>query len=193
MLAAVDEGLGRLMQELAERGALDDTVILLTGDNGYFYGEHGLSEERRLPYEESIRVPLVVRYPKLVKAGTTPDPLALTIDLCPTILELASLPASSEVDGRSLVPWLRGERPEWRSSFVLEYWSDIVFPRIERMGYDAVRTRRHKYVRYRELAGMDELYDLEADPFELENLASAPGRGALRAELRAELERLLGR
>jgi N-acetylglucosamine-6-sulfatase len=193
MLAAVDEGLGRLMAELAARGALDDTVILLTGDNGYFYGEHGLSEERRLAYEESIRVPLLVRYPRLVKANTTPDPLALTIDLAPTILELAGVPGGERLDGRSLVPWLRGERPEWRTSFVVEYWSDIVFPRIERMGYDAVRTRRHKYVRYRELSGMDELYDLEADPFELENLASAPGRDALGAELRAELDSLLAR
>jgi arylsulfatase A-like enzyme len=134
-----------------------------------------------------------VRCPKLVKAGTTPGPLALTIDLAPTILELASVPAGGALDGRSLVPWLRGERPEWRTSFVVEYWSDTVFPRIERMGYDAVRTRRHKYVRYRELSGMDELYDLEADPYELENLASAPGREALRAELEAELARLLAR
>ncbi len=191
MLAAVDESLGRLMTELAAGGALDDTVVVLTGDNGYFYGEHGLSEERRLAYEESIRVPLLVRYPKRVKAGITPDPLALTIDLAPTLLELAGLMADSGLDGRSLVPWLRGERPEWRTAFVVEYWSDTVFPRIERMGYDAVRTRRHKYVRYRELPGMDELYDLEADPFELENLASAPGLDALRAELRAELDRLL--
>jgi N-acetylglucosamine-6-sulfatase len=193
MLAAVDESLGQLMAELAAHGALDDTVLVLTGDNGFFYGEHGLSEERRLAYEESIRVPLLVRYPRLARAGATPDPLALTIDLAPTILELAEVPAGAELDGRSLVPWLRGERPEWRSSFVVEYWSDTVFPRIERMGYDAVRTRRHKYVRYRELTGMDELYDLEADPFELENLASAPGRDALRAELRAELDSLLAR
>jgi N-acetylglucosamine-6-sulfatase len=191
MLAAVDEGLGRLMGELAERGVLDDTAILLIGDNGYFYGEHGLSEERRLAYEESIRLPLLVRYPKRVKAGLTPDALALTIDLAPTILELAGAGPAPSVDGRSLVPFLRGERPEWRSSFVVEYWSDIVFPRVSHMGYDAVRTRRHKYVRYRELSGMDELYDLEADPFELDNLAAAAGRKELRERLRAELDRLL--
>jgi N-acetylglucosamine-6-sulfatase len=191
MLAAVDEGLGRLMAELAERGALDDTAILLTGDNGYFYGEHGLGEERRLAYEESIRLPLLVRYPRLVAAGTTPDPLALTIDLAPTVLELGGLRPGPELDGRSLVPFLRGERPEWRASFVIEYWSDAVFPRIERMGYDALRTRRHKYIRYRELAGMDELYDLEADPFELENLVAAAEQEGVRQRLRAELDRLL--
>lgn len=193
MLAAVDESLGRLLADLAERGLLDDTAVLLTGDNGYFYGEHGLSEERRLAYEESIRVPLVVRYPRVVRAGATPDALALTIDIAPTILELAGLAPGPALDGRSLGPLPRGERPDWRTSFVVEYWTDTVFPRVYRMGYDAVRTRRHKYVRYRELPGMDELYDLETDPFELENLAAAPGRDGLRDELRSELARLLAR
>lgn len=193
MLAAVDEGLGTLMAELSRQGALDDTAVLLTGDNGYFYGEHGLSEERRLAYEESIRVPLVVRYPRLAKAGGLPDPLALTIDLAPTILELAGLEPGPGLDGRSLVPFLRGERPEWRTSFVVEYWSDTVFPRVLRMGYDALRTRRHKYVRYRELAGMDELYDLQTDPCELKNLVHASGQQAVRERLRAELDRLLAR
>ena len=123
----------------------------------------------------------------------TPDPLALTIDLAPTLLELARGAPAPGLDGRSLVPILRGEQPDWRGSFVVEYWSDTVFPRVAHMGYDAVRTRQHKYVRYRELSGMDELYDLEADPFELENLATAPGREALRESLRAELDRLLAR
>jgi N-acetylglucosamine-6-sulfatase len=193
MLAAVDEGLGRLLDELGDRGALDDTVVLLTGDNGYFYGEHGLSEERRLAYEESIRVPLLVRYPRLVKAGAVLDPLALTIDIAPTVLDLAGVAPGPGLDGRSLAPLLRGERPEWRTSFVVEYWTDTVFPRVFRMGYDAVRTRRHKYVRFRELTGMDELYDLERDPRELHNLASDPGRETLRAELGKELDRLLAR
>jgi N-acetylglucosamine-6-sulfatase len=192
MLAAVDEGLGRLLAELERRGRLDDTAILLTGDNGYFYGEHGLSEERRLAYEESIRVPLLVRHPATSKPGTAPAQLALNIDLAPTILELAGLGPGPELDGRSLVPILRGEAPAWRTSFLIEYWSDRVFPRIERMGYDAVRTQRHKYVRFRELRGMDELYDLEADPYELRNLAAEPGHEALRQSLETELARLGG-
>jgi N-acetylglucosamine-6-sulfatase len=189
MLAAVDEGLGRLLDALQKRGALDDTLVLLTGDNGYFYGEHGLSEERRLAYEESIRLPLLVRYPRLVAAGSTPAQMALTIDLAPTILELAGV-APRGMDGRSLLPVLRGEKPAWRTSFLVEYWSDTVFPRVHRMGYDAVRTERHKYVRYRELPGMDELYDLAADPYELQNLAGRPAHAALRESLVKELERL---
>jgi N-acetylglucosamine-6-sulfatase len=191
MLAAVDEGLGRILDALASQGALDDTVVLLTGDNGYFYGEHGLSEERRLAYEESIRLPLLVRYPRLVMAGSKPAQIALTIDLAPTLLELAGVAPERTLDGHSLVPVLRGVAAEWRSSFLVEYWSDTVFPRVERMGYDAVRTERYKYIRYRELRGMDELYDLDTDPYELVNLVHSAGHVAVREALAEELARLL--
>jgi N-acetylglucosamine-6-sulfatase len=193
MLAAVDEGLGRLMEALRAQGALDDTVIVVIGDNGYFYGEHGLSDERRLAYEESIRLPLLVRYPRLAKAGLTPSQMALTIDLAPTVLEMAGLAPEGALDGRSLVPLLRGESPDWRRSFLVEYNSDIVFPRIQRMGYQAIRTERHKLIRYRELTGMDELYDLQADPYELENRIDSPAHKALREQLSQELARLVSR
>jgi len=193
MLAAVDESLGRIVDALEKKGALDDTVVLLTGDNGFFYGEHGLSEERRLAYEESIRLPLLVRYPRLVKAGWKPAQIALTIDLAPTLLELGGVAPDHKLDGRSLVPVLRGFAPEWRTSFLVEYWSDTVFPRIERMGYDALRTERHKYIRYRELRGMDELYDLDRDPYELVNLIRSPGHVTVREALAEELGRLLAR
>jgi N-acetylglucosamine-6-sulfatase len=193
MLAAVDEGLGQIVDALAKRGELDDTAIVLTGDNGFFYGEHGLSEERRLAYEESIRLPLLVRYPRLVKAGSKPAQIALTIDLAPTLLELGGTAPGHPLDGRSLVPVLRGTARDWRDTFLIEYWSDTVFPRIARMGYDAVRTERYKYIRYRELEGMDELYDLDADPYELENLIRSPGYVAVREALGAELGGLLAR
>lgn len=191
MLAGVDEGLGRMLAALAKRGALERTLVILVGDNGYFYGEHGLSEERRLAYEESIRLPLLVRYPQAVPAGATPRELALTIDVAPTILELCGLPPGPGVDGRSLVPVLAGTARGWRRSFPIEYWTDTVFPRVERMGYDAIRTERHKLIRYRELSGMDELYDLEQDPYELENLAGSDRGRALRSELERELDELL--
>jgi arylsulfatase A-like enzyme len=87
------------------------------------------------------------------------------IDLAPTLLELAGLPAGAERHGRSLVPLFQQAAPEWRSSFLVEYYSDTT-PRIQNMGYIAARTTRHKYIQYRELRGMDELYDLEADPYE---------------------------
>jgi N-acetylglucosamine-6-sulfatase len=190
-LMAVEEGVGEILKALEETAQLDNTVIVFTSDNGYFYGEHGLSVERRLAYEESIRMPLLVRYPKAIKAGTVPDEFALNIDLAPTLLELAGLKVPAAIEGRSLVPLFAGKRPAWRESFLIEYYSDKVFPRILRMGYKAVRSHRWKYIHYLELEGMDELYDLKTDPYEMKNLIHEPGAARVLAELKREMERLL--
>ena len=191
MLAAVDEGLGQIFAELEKQGTLNQTVVMVIGDNGYFYGEHGLSEERRLAYEESIRLPLLVRYPPRVQAGSEPTGLALTTDLAPTIIELAGAPALPGIDGRSLLPLFLRTPADWRKSFLIEYTTDIVFPRMLKMGYDAVRTERYKYIRYRELKDMNELYDLQADPYELSNLIAAPAAAPVRQQMEAELNRIL--
>jgi N-acetylglucosamine-6-sulfatase len=191
MLLAVDESLGRLIALLEKRGTLDRTVVVFTSDHGYFYGEHGLSEERRLAYEEAIRIPLLVRYPSLVKAGSTPAEMVLNIDAAPTLVELAGLQPDAGMQGRSLVPIFNGTVKDWRSSFLIEYFSDTVFPRVHKMGYVAARTARHKLIRYRELKGMDELYDLESDPYEERNLINAPDAKPLLDEMQGVLQRLL--
>jgi N-acetylglucosamine-6-sulfatase len=190
MLLAVDESLGRIVAALKETGNADRTVIVVMGDHGYFYGEHDLNDERRLAYEESARIPLIVRYPKAARAGATPVELVQTIDVAPTLLELAGVADTTTRQGRSLVPLLRGERTAWRSSVLIEYFSDTVFPRIRDMGYRAVRTERYKYIHYVELDGMDELYDLAADPFEMSNLVGSEQESGLRPALEAELARL---
>jgi N-acetylglucosamine-6-sulfatase len=104
MLASVDEGLGQILETLEAQGELDNTFIVFTSDEGYFYGEHGLSVERRLAYEESARIPLLMRWPKLLKAGSAIDEFALSIDLAPTLLEIGGAPAARGMHGRSLVP-----------------------------------------------------------------------------------------
>ncbi|HID76581.1 MAG TPA: DUF4976 domain-containing protein, partial [Planctomycetaceae bacterium] len=191
MLAGVDESTGKLLSALERIGQLDSTVIILTSDHGYWYGEHGLSVERRLAYEEGIRIPLLVRYPPLVRPYRLIDGMALSIDLAPTVLELAGLKPPATMDGRSLVPLLRGEHPaEWRTSFLIEYYTDTVFPRVLKMGYKAVRTQRYKYIHYTELDGMDELYDLVADPYEMKNLMGDPRSQTVLNELKRELRRL---
>ena len=190
-LMAVEESVGDIFRALQETGQLDKTVIVFASDNGYFYGEHGLSVERRLAYEESIRMPLLVRYPRLIKAGTVRDEMALNIDLAPTLLALAGVPVPSNVQGRSLVPLLKGERPQWRESFLIEYYSDRVFPRMLQMGYKALRTGRWKYIHYLELEGMDEFYDLKTDPYEMKNLIDQPGAKKALDETKKEMERLL--
>ncbi len=148
MLLAVDDSLGRVLASLEKHRALDDTVVVFTSDHGYFYGEHGLNEERRLAYEEAIRIPLIVRYPRRVPAGATRGQLVLSIDVAPTLLTLAGLVPPATIEGRSILPIVEGGDREWRSSFLIEYFSDTVFPRIRNMGYGAVRTDRHKYIEY---------------------------------------------
>ncbi len=192
MLAAVDEGVGQLLAALEASKKLDNTVFVFMSDHGYWYGEHGLSVERRLAYEEAIRIPLLVRYPKLIQAGTVIDEFALSIDLSPTLLELSGASEKMTVDGESLVPLLRGESPDdWRSSFLIQYNSDTVFPRVNRMGYRAIRTQRWKFIRYNELNGMDELYDLKNDPYEMHNVASDPKLRSVSNGLDTELNELL--
>jgi N-acetylglucosamine-6-sulfatase len=191
MLLAVDDSLGRILAALEKKGALDDTVVVFTSDHGYFYGEHGLNEERRLAYEEAIRIPLLIRYPRLAGENTTPNEMALSIDLAPTLLEIAGLQPGADRQGRSLVPILKREARDWRSSFLIEYYSDTVFPRIRKMGYVAARTARHKYIQYRELSGMDELYDLESDPYEETNIISRQDARETLQQMQAELRRLI--
>jgi N-acetylglucosamine-6-sulfatase len=190
-LMAIEDGVGEILRALRETGQLDDTIVVFASDNGYFYGEHGLSVERRLAYEESIRMPLLMRYPKAIKAGTTRDEIALNIDLAPTLLEMAGVAVPGAMQGRSLAPLLNGKRPAWRESFLIEYYSDKVFPRILQMGYKAVRNGRWKYIHYLELEGMNELYDLKADPYEMKNLAPQPGAGKALDRMKKEMERLL--
>ena len=191
MLLAVDDSLGRILATLERKRALDDTVVVFASDHGYFYGEHGLNEERRLAYEETIRIPLVVRYPRVAVAGSTPNEMVLNIDLAPTLIDLAGLPPTAGVQGRSLVPVLEQKAADWRSSFLIEYFTDTVFPRIRNMGYVAVRTGRHKLIQYRELQGMDELYDLDSDPFEQTNIIARPDARDVLQHMRSELERHL--
>ena len=190
MLLAVDESLARIIGTLKAMGEYDRTVVIVTSDHGYFYGEHRLNEERRLAYEETARIPLIVRYAPLVPARSTPTEMVQTIDLAPTILELARATDTVPRHGASLVPLLRGERVPWRTSVLIEYFSDKVFPRMQNMGYQAVRTERYKYIHYLELPGMDELYDLQADPFELDNIIDSEHGRAVLPTLQAELARL---
>jgi N-acetylglucosamine-6-sulfatase len=190
-LMAIEEGVGKIFDALKETGQLDNTVIVFASDNGYFYGEHGLSVERRLAYEESIRLPLLVRYPGPIKGNTILDEIVLNIDIAPTLLTLAGVPVPGNMQGNSLVPLLRGKKNEWRRSFLIEYYSDRVFPRILNMGYQAVRTERWKYIHYLELDGMDELYDLKVDPYEMKNVISQPHTEQTLKAMRKELEELL--
>lgn len=191
MLLGVDDSVGRIVAAIDELGQLDNTIVVVTSDHGFWYGEHGLSNERRLSYEEALRIPMMIRYPDRVSAGLRPTQMVLSIDIAPTMLELAGVTPPDNLQGMSLAPILDGGNPDWRSSFLVEYYSDTVFERIFKMGYKAVRTDRYKYIQYVDLEGMNELYDLSADPYELRNVIYDSRYAETLTEMQAELERLL--
>lgn len=192
MLLSIDEGLGRIMEALTARGTLDSTVIVFTSDNGYFFGEHGFSIERRMPYDESIRSPLLVRYPPRVAARTTIDALALSIDIAPTLLEFGRAAIGEHIQGRSLVPLLTGQVRQpasWRESVLVEFYTyENPMPWLVDMDYRAVRTHRYKYIHW--IRHQGELYDVAEDPYEMKNLIDRPDMQGVVADLRRELGRL---
>jgi len=194
MMAAVDEGVGLMLDALAQSGQLDDTLILFLGDNGYFFGEHALGPERRFAYEEGIRSPFLLRYPRRATAATRLKDLVICQDIAPTLLELAGGRPGPQIQGRSLLPLLTGKRTGWRKSFLVEYWAENALPWLVGMSYKAVRTDRHKLIHWvnrGEAGELDELYDLDADPYELANLIASPGHAPVRDRLRRDLKRLV--
>lgn len=183
-IAGVDRSVGRILGMLQELKMANDTAIVYSADNGFFLGEHGLSH-KWLMHEESIRVPMIVRYPRLPAdtRGQRLDPMVLNIDIAPTVLDLAGVEAPKGVDGRSLKPLLQGKAVEWRKDFFYEhhYHHAGRIPRTE-----GVRTADWKYITYFDVEpAHEELYDLKGDPHEETNLANAPGQRDKLNEMRA--------
>ncbi len=187
-LAAVDESVGRVLETLRKTGAAENTVVIFTSDNGFFLGEHRRGD-KRMAYEESMRIPLLIAGAGVTGKGRVVDELVLNIDVAPTIEELAGAAVPDTVQGRSLKPLLAGQKPAWRESFLYEYFQEAWIPGIPMM--QGIRTRDFKYVRYPELDDIGELYDLKKDPREMHNLFEEPGSQAKLEEMKAELERLL--
>ncbi len=183
-LVAVDEGLGVVLDALQETRQLENTFIVFAGDNGYFWGEHGLGDKRRA-YEEGIRIPMLVRYPKLVRAGSTPPEMALNVDLAPTVMELAGVKATVPMHGRSLLPVLQGRNEKWRDSILTEYFVDPPYPQTQK--WQSIRTSRWKWIHYPELQNADELYDLKADPAEMSNVIGESRHAAVAGQMRSDL------
>lgn len=187
-LASIDEGLGRLLRALSGADELDNTLVVFTSDNGFFWGEHGLGD-KRAAYEEALRIPLLIRYPRLVKSGSVRRQLVLNVDLAPTILDIARVPRPADLHGRSLVKVLGSERAGHRDAALVHYFNEPRFPRIPT--WRAVRTERWKYIDYPDHPDWAEMYDLSVDPAELRNLAGDPSVARERVELQKELRRLL--
>jgi arylsulfatase A-like enzyme len=185
-ISAVDDNMGRLMTALDELKLADNTVIVFTSDNGFYQGEHCLGDKRSA-YDESLRIPMLVRYPKLFPKGKTVDEMILNIDLAPTFLDLAGIAVPKQMQGRSWRELVTAGDREWRKSFLAEYFIEHEYPNTPTLV--AVRTESAKLVKYPGRDEWTELFDLKRDPYETNNLAKDPAQEKLLAELSGELER----
>jgi arylsulfatase A-like enzyme len=188
-LASVDEGVGHLFAALEKSGQLDNTIIIYTSDNGMLMGEHGKFNVKRWAYDPVLRVPLLVRYPRLVSAGSVREQMVLNIDVAPTLLQLADVEPIVPMHGQSFLPLLRNSNAPWRKAFLAEYFLEKVSPR-ERP-WKAVRTERWKYIEYTEEGIPAELYDLQNDPCEEHNLIAEPAAQPHLVILKKQLNDLL--
>ena len=185
----------RLYEMLASHGFEADACERVHHDevDPVMLSEHGLGPERRFAYEEGIRAPFVFRYPRKIRSQTRVSSLVICQDIAPTWLELAGGRPGAQIQGRSLLPLFGKKKAAWRKSILVEYWAENAMPWLVGMTYKAVRTERHKYIHWVNRGRsdeLDELYDLERDPYELKNLAGSRPAAPLKARLRAELRRL---
>ncbi len=188
MMLSIDESIGEIRKTLKELNIDDKTTLIVTSDNGYFFGEHGFSLERRMPYEESVKSPLIIYAPTLEKQVSSIDALTLSIDLSATILDLASIPITETIQGKSLLPLLSGTSENIRNSALIEYFSnENPFPWTAQMDYRILVTDQYKYIKWLS-SDSAELYDLKNDPFEQKNLINEKGVEGLIKELHNKLK-----
>jgi arylsulfatase A-like enzyme len=184
---SVDDSVGRLLAFLDHNGLSKNTLVFYTSDQGFFLGDHGLFDKRFM-YEESLRMPFLVRWPAAINPGTRSQAIALNVDFAPTFLDAAGLPIPREMQGRSLLPVLKGRTPaDWRTSMYYRYYHDPGDHNTR--AHYGVRTLTHKLI-YFWKKDQWELFDLVNDPYELHNLYGEPGHEQLIATLKAELYRL---
>ena len=186
-IASVDDNVGRLLDYLDDNGLRDNTVVIYTSDQGFFLGDHGWYDKRFM-YEDSIRMPFIMRWPGVTTAGSLQESLALNVDFAPTFLDIAGVAKPADMQGRSLVPLLRGEKPsDWRTSMYYRYYHDPGHHNTR--AHYGVRTETHKLI-YFWTKDQWECYDMAADPQELRNVYNDPAYAEIVAKLKTELFRL---
>jgi N-acetylglucosamine-6-sulfatase len=187
-LLGVDESVGRVMDYLKEKGLLESTLIVYMGDNGFQFGEHGLIDKRNA-YEASMRVPMLAHCPELIKPGSKVEQVVANIDIAPTFLEAAGLRPPAYLDGKSFLPLLQGQQVTWRDGLLYEYYWERNFPHTPTM--HALRGDRYKYIHYHGIWDTDELYDLQQDPLETQNLIRSEEHQGVVQDLNKQLFDLL--
>lgn len=186
-IASVDDNVGRLLDYLDQSGLATNTVVIYTSDQGFFLGDHNWFDKRFM-YEESLRMPFLVRYPGHIKPGSTADAMVLNVDFAPLFLEYAGLPTPPEVQGRGFTSVLAGKTPaDWRTEMYYRYYHYPADHRVQ--PHYGVRTDRYKLIFYNRINAW-ELFDLKSDPQELHNVYADAGYAATVKQLQADLKQL---
>lgn len=186
-LSAVDDSVGRVMDQLKKMGIYEETLVIYMGDNGFMFGEHGLID-KRVAYETSIRVPMLMQCPELFRGGTAVEEMVANIDIAPTIMEAMGLSKPAHMDGQSFIPLALGKEVPWRDYFLYVYYWEKNFPQSPTVF--SLRGDQYKYITYYGLWDTDELYDIKADPSESKNLIHDPEFSSI---ARTMEDRLYGR
>jgi arylsulfatase A-like enzyme len=186
-ISSMDDNVGRVLETLDELGLAENTIVIYSSDQGFYLGEHGWFDKRWM-YEESLRTPLLVRWPGIVEPGRRSSALVSNLDFAETFLDVAGVEIPHDMQGSSLVPLLRGEEPAgWRESFYYHYYEYPAVHSVRR--HYGVRDARYKLIHFYNI-GEWELYDLEEDPHEMRNIYGDPAHADTTARLKAELRRL---
>jgi N-acetylglucosamine-6-sulfatase len=180
-ILGIDDSIGVILNTLGELELDKSTLLFYMSDNGFCFGEHGLIDKRHM-YEPSMRVPLLVRCPEMIKPGIKIDKLVQNIDIAPTIFAAAGLKPLPNMDGKSLLPLLQGKDSDWRNEVYYEYYWERDFPHTPTVF--GVRTEKYKYMTYHGIWDIDELYDLKNDPDEMYNLITQADMKDIIIELR---------
>ena len=183
-LLAVDESLGKILEYLDQKKMTDETLVIYMGDNGFSFGEHGLIDKRHF-YEESAKVPFLIRCPEIFEGGKVNESMIQNIDVAPTILETAGIQKPDQMQGRSIIPLLKGTETTWRDKVFYEYYWEYDFPHTPTM--HGVRTERYKLIQYHGIWDTNELYDLKEDPNEMNNLIASPEHEQLIEDLTTDI------
>ncbi|MEM7143825.1 MAG: sulfatase [Verrucomicrobiota bacterium] len=183
-LRSVDDSIGAIMGQLKEMGIHDETLVIYMGDNGYLFGEHGLID-KRVAYETSARVPMLMQCPELFGGGTVVEEVVANIDIAPTVMEAMGLQKPPHMDGNSFLPLARGEEVPWRDYFLYCYYWEPNYPQTPT--HFSLRGNQYKYITYYGVWDTDELFDIQADPMEQNNLIHDPAFTAVRDEMQGRL------
>jgi arylsulfatase A-like enzyme len=187
VVAGLDAAVGRVLDHLDDSGLARNTIVVYTSDQGFFLGDHGWFDKRWM-YEESLRTPLLVRWPGVVAPGAINHDLVMNLDYAQTLLDVAGVPAPPTMQGRSLVPLLRGSTPaDWRDAIYYQYFAYPDWHMVQRQY--GVRTQRYKLIHYYEI-GEWELFDLARDPDELHSVYDEPSYATVVASLTQRLHEL---